>query len=88
MNTKLTGPATRRTVAALVALLTTALTLVLLAGPARADTVTVRSTADPGDGACGQSNACTLREAIDSARSGRHHKVRLQRNRHHHVGRH
>ena len=70
MNTKLTGPATRRTVAALVALLATTLALVLLAGPARADTVTVRSTADPGDGACGQSNACTLREAIDSANSG------------------
>ena len=68
MNTKLTGPATR-TVAALVALLATALTLLVLTNPARADTVTVTNTADPGNGICSQTG-CTLREAIRSAKSG------------------
>ena len=70
MNTKLIGSALRRTVAALAALLATTLALMLLASPARADTVMVNNTADPGNGTCGQPYSCTLREAIDSASPG------------------
>jgi CSLREA domain-containing protein len=45
---------------------------VVLAGPARAATLTVNSTADTDDGACTTaSGGCTLREAIDAANPGR-----------------
>ena len=70
MNSRLIGPATRRTVAALVALLATALTLLVLASPAKADTIMVNNNNDPGNGTCGQPTDCTLREAIRTADSG------------------
>lgn len=69
MNANTIKGASRRIVATLVALLATALTLLALASPARADTVWVNNNIDPGDGICNQLG-CTLREAISAAAPG------------------
>lgn len=50
----------------LLALVVCVVALAMVAGPARAETFTVNSTADPGDGTCDASE-CTLREAVNAA---------------------
>lgn len=69
MTANIIKGASRWAVATLVALLATALTLLALASPARAETITVDNGYDPGDGTC-NSDGCTLREAISAAAPG------------------